>query len=338
MQPMPQADLQPTLSHPPGKANVGRTPLVVRLRNWVGDVVLSVPTLQRLQAAGFELHLIGKGWAGDLLAGFGWTVHKLPAGHWDRLWQLRQLRQALGGAGLAPLGLTFPYSFSSALELRLAGLPPTGFAYEGRSLLLRQAVPRPAGLHTLEEYWALGSAFLGDTAPVPQGIVWRLHPQAQAEAQALITAHGVTPGFILACPFAGGTFEGRDKRWPDFADFIDRLMQQTGRQVVLCPGPGDELQAARRDHPRAITLEGVGMGTYAALMSQAALVVSNDTGPGHLAAAVGAPLLSVLGPTDPILWRPWGPSVHIERHWPRWPTVDEVLVRARSILEPSSRA
>ncbi|MFM8768052.1 MAG: glycosyltransferase family 9 protein, partial [Rubrivivax sp.] len=117
-------------------------PLVVRLRNWVGDVVLSVPTLQRLQASGFELHLVGKGWAGDLLAGFGWQVHKLPARHFERLGQLQQLRRALSSAGRRPVGLAFPYSFSSALEMRLAGLRPTGFAYEGRSLLLHRAVRR----------------------------------------------------------------------------------------------------------------------------------------------------------------------------------------------------
>lgn len=307
----------------------------MRLRNWVGDVVLSVPTLQRLQASGFELHLVGKGWAGDLLAGLGWQVHKLPAGHFERLGQLRQLRRSLSSAGRRPVGLTFPYSFSSALEMRLAGLRPTGFAYEGRSLLLRQAVPRPAGLHTLEEYWALGSAFLGSEAPVPATIEWPMHATAVAQAQALQDRHGLKPGFVLACPFAGGTFESQDKRWPDFAEFIDRLIDQTGRQVVLCPGPGGEVATAHRDHPRAVTLEGVGMGVYGALMRRAALVVSNDTGPGHLAAAVGAPLLSVLGPTKPTLWRPWGPNVHIERHWPRWPLVSEVLVRSESILASS---
>jgi len=259
----------------------------VRLRNWVGDVVLSVPTLQRLQTTGFELHLVGKGWAGDLLAGFGWPVHRLPASHLDRLRQLRALRRQLGTGGQRPVGLTFPYSFSSALEMRLAGLPPTGFAYEGRSLLLRQAVPRPAGLHTLEEYWALGSALLGSHASVPTRIAWHLHPDALLQAQALKARHGLKPGFVLACPFAGGTFETQDKRWPGFAEFMVRLQAHTGRQVVLCPGPGGELATARRDHPEALLLEGVGMGAYGALMSQAAMVISNDTGPGHLAAAAG---------------------------------------------------
>ena len=46
-----------------------RRPLIVRLRNWVGDVTLGVPLLQRLADEGYELHLVGKGWARDLLAG-----------------------------------------------------------------------------------------------------------------------------------------------------------------------------------------------------------------------------------------------------------------------------
>ena len=53
-------------------------PLIVRLRNWVGDVTLAVPMLQRLAAAGHDLQLVGKGWARDLLAGHGWPVQVLP--------------------------------------------------------------------------------------------------------------------------------------------------------------------------------------------------------------------------------------------------------------------
>lgn len=338
MRPMPPFTASSLELHQPQASPIAAGPVVVRLRNWVGDVVLSVPTLQRLQDAGHELHLIGKGWASDLLAGYGWTVHRLPSGHVDRWRQLRQLRRALWRSGPAPQALTFPYSLSSALEMRLAGLRATGFAYEGRSALLHRAVPRPRGVHTLQEYWALGSAFLGTDAPTPVQIGWQVHPDSQVRAQALRATHRIAPGFVLACPFAGGSFEGQDKRWPGFASFIERLAHDLGRTVVLCPGPGEELQVARRDHPQATILQGVDLGTYGALMQQAALVVSNDTGPGHLAAAIGIPLLSVLGPTDPELWRPWGPRVHVERHWPRWPTVEEVMHRASSILDDSTAA
>jgi heptosyltransferase-2 len=72
---------------------------------------------------------------------------------------------------------------------------------------------------------------------------------------------------------------------------------------------------------------------YAALLQRAALVVSNDTGPAHIAAAVGTPVLSVLGPTKPEQWAPWGREVHIEQRYPQWPAVDAVLQHARRLLE-----
>ena len=75
------------------------TALVVRLRNFVGDVVLSVPTLQRLSDAGLALHLVGKGWAGPLLAGFGWPVHRLAADLPGRISQWRSLRRDLQDSG-----------------------------------------------------------------------------------------------------------------------------------------------------------------------------------------------------------------------------------------------
>jgi heptosyltransferase-2 len=54
-------------------------------------------------------------------------------------------------------------------------------------------------------------------------------------------------------------------------------------------------------------------------------MISNDTGPGHLAAAVGAPLISVLGPSDPALWRAWGPTVQVLRGAGTWPAMGVVM-------------
>ncbi|MGL5005205.1 MAG: hypothetical protein ACRDAM_19865, partial [Casimicrobium sp.] len=55
-----------------------RKPLVVRLRNFIGDVVLMIPALERLEAAGYELHCGGNGWATSLLEGHGWSVASYP--------------------------------------------------------------------------------------------------------------------------------------------------------------------------------------------------------------------------------------------------------------------
>ena len=346
------------------------SPLLIRLRNWVGDVVLCVPTLRRLEQAGHALTLVGKGWAPDLLEGFGWPVLKLERNTRDRVAQLRQWRlQAIpqgDAASPRPWGSTggvnaisFPYSFSSALEMRLAGLKAIGYDGEGRALLLHRSWRRPRfGLagHELEVYWRLGQHLLdlqsttarpdrdprGDppaprpVEPAPPALSWKLSRRHHEQAHQQMRAHGLSPGFILICPFAGGTFEGQDKRWPAFSDFARLLLPRLGRPVVICPGPGEEAQA-RTDYPGAIVMEGVGLGALGALLSHAALMISNDTGPGHLAAAVGIPLLSVLGPTEPGHWGAWGPNVTIERQWPRWPTEDEVAARAAVLLQQGVR-
>lgn len=316
----------------PSSPAVPGQPVIVRLRNWVGDVTLGVPTLQRLADAGYRLHLVGKGWAADLLAGHGWPVEPLAAGWRARVAQLRALRaQARAddpGFDRRLNAICFPYSFSSALDFRLAGLKALGHAHEGRSWLLHRHLPRPRGRHELDVYWELGSAFLQREAPLPAAIGLRLAPGHRERAQALRRQHALADGYVVACPFAGGTWSGEDKTWPEFPALVQRLVDQ-GRQVVLCPGPGEELMA-RRDFPGALCLEGVRLGTYAALLAEAAVMVSNDTGPGHIAAAVGAPLVSVMGPSDPALWRAWGPTVHIVQGVPGvrgqagWPTLGDV--------------
>ena len=319
-------------------ASEDRRPLLLRLRNWVGDVVLSVPTLRRLEASGYDLTLVGKPWAVDLLEGFGWPVMRLERTLGDRVAQLSRWRRDVArrpwGSSGPVNAISFPYSFSSALEMRLSGLKAIGYDGEGRALLLHRSWPRPrfgqAG-HELQVYWRLGQHLLGTDEPAPPALSWKLAQRHHEQALARMREAGLGPGFVMICPFAGGTFEGQDKRWPAFEAFAREALPRLGYPVVICPGPGEEREAHER-YPQAIVLEGVGLGALGALMSRASLMISNDTGPGHLAAAVGTPLLSVLGPTEPGHWGAWGPTVHIERHWPRWPTVDEVAHRAGTLL------
>ena len=310
-------------------------PLIVRLRNWVGDVTLAVPTLQRLADAGHDLHLVGKGWAADLLAGHGWPVHTLGSSRADRVRQLRALRQAARAAdphmGERVNAVCFPDSFSSALDFRLAGLRALGHAYEGRSLLLGRAVPRPAGVHELAVYWQLGDSLLGRQAPLPTHIGLCLSPAHHAQAQALRAAQGIEPGCIVICPFAGGSWNQQDKTWPQFAQLVAQELPALGRRIVVCPGPGEEA-IAREHFPAATLLPGVGLGAYAALLADAALMISNDTGPGHMAAAVGTPLISVQGPSNPALWQPWGPNVQLLGGNGRWPELDEVAAAVQQLL------
>jgi heptosyltransferase-2 len=312
-------------------------PLVVRVRNWVGDVVLGLPALQLLQAQGYQLHIVARGkWASSLLAGYGWPVLVQPSGLRAKVAQLRALRQqcqALDpGFGQRENAFLLPVSFSSALEMRLAGLKAVGVAKEGRAWLLARAEPWLQSGHELQRYWDVACRFVGQQCPAPATIGFELRQVDRAQAEELLAAQGISGRFLMVCPFAGGraaTADKSDKRWPDFPQFVQQAQQRLGLPVVVCPGPGEQ-EEARLRYPAAQVLAGSNLAVYAALLQRAALVVANDTGPGHVAAALGRPLISVLGPTSAERWAPWGPGVQVlqkpQRQGPSaWPTADEAL-------------
>jgi len=214
--------------------------------------------------------------------------------------------------------------------MRAAGLKPFGYKVEGRSILLTKSAPIVYGEHALESYWRLTSHFLNDQTPPPKAVQLRISAAADLAASTALAAAGVKPGYIVLVPFAGGTFEKLDKKWPHFAALATALAA-TGRDIVMAPGP-DEMDAARAVCPAAKLLPKLELGPYAAVMRDAALTISNDTGPGHMAASVGGNLLSVLGPTKIEQWGPRGPRVTVVQRYPEWPSAAMVSERALSLL------
>jgi len=302
-----------------------RRPLAVRLCNWVGEVVLAVPTLKRLQAAGYELHLLGKGWAGALLEGEGWTVATRRAGPWQAARQLAELRRGLKvpPRAQAPVALLLTKSFSSALEARLGGWRPVGYAHDGRSVLLARAYPLPAFAHAAHAYWHLASCLLGAEAPYPTATTLTPSAAQIARARAVLDEHALGDGgFVVLCPFSGPDDRERRKVWPGFAELGTRLADR-GLVPVVCPGPGEEAIAAER-LPGVVRLPGLDLGVYGALMARARAVVANDTGPGHLAAAVGARLIAIYGRQSVAAWAPLGPRVELLHEPGGWPTLERV--------------
>jgi heptosyltransferase II len=311
-------------------------PLIVRLRNFVGDTVLSLPALRLLEQHGYRLELVGKGWARGLLEAEGWAVHVRPAKLGDRIGQLRELRRRFRAEDPSfdqrANTLLFPYAFSAALDARLAGLKAEGHAGDGRTWLMRRGHPRREGRHTLVEYWELACDFLGIQAEPPADIQMKVSEAQREQARALLASHGIEPGrFVLICPFANGRVEFLDRSWPLFPDFVRRL-HVAGRQVVIVPGPA-EVEGAKALYPDATRLDGVALGVYNALLRLAGVVVANDTGPAHMAAGVGAKLLSVWGPVDPARWAPWSSTVTLMRRGPgEWSSVDEVISKVDQAL------
>lgn len=249
------------------------------------------------------------------------------------------LLRDLGGGRRDSLGLCFPTSLSSALEFRLAGLPAVGYAKEGRSLLLRRALAIPQQVHMSEHFGMLADALMREVGhPVPHEgpAPLRLAPEAMARAQQALAEAGITGDFVVVCPFASGAIDGQNKKWPHFAELAARVASWN-LPVVACPGPGEESELAPYKSSLTV-LPGLSVDTYAGVLAEASCVIANDTGPGHLAAALGRPLVSVLGPTDPARWGPRGTQVDVLRHWPAWPSVDEVANRTACWVRSASAA
>jgi heptosyltransferase-2 len=346
--------------HPSDYRRAGSQPIIVRLPNWVGDVVMALPALERLDSAGLAPWLVGRRWAGSLLAGQSWTVLALAPQSGSRIEQLRQWRDAARAIDVRfdrrLNALLLPNSLSSGWEAWRAGLKALGYRNDGRGWLLAAAIPRPrTPLHESERFSALATALVDrieaqmrdreaasgshdrpvSDRPAAAPRPWPMLAIAAADAaraDALLRERLSVRRFACIVPFAAGTLAGRRKDWPQFPAFARRLAEQL--PVVVVPGPG-ETEAADSSYPDAVRLDGIALGTYAAILARAAVVIANDTGPAHVAAAVGAPVVSVLGPTDATRHRPLGPRVSVVQADP-WPTIAAVEAAVEAQLTASA--
>src|SRR5690606_18464380 len=97
--------------------------------------------------------------------------------------------------------------------------------------------------------------------------------------------------------------------------------------------PAAEAEQARRNAPTAILLPPLTLGAYAALAQEAALVVCNDSGVSHLAAAVGARQLTLFGVTERARTGPWSSRAVCLGEAGAWPALEADLARTASLLD-----
>jgi ADP-heptose:LPS heptosyltransferase len=216
---------------------------------------------------------------------------------------------ALAGriAGLAVdraviLGSFHQSPLPTALLLRLAGVPfvaATSVEYPGSLLDVRHLIDDD--VHEVERSLDLVAALGYRLPPGDDGALHVLRPAAGRPTRAF------AGGYIVVHP--GASVPARAWEPDACAELVDRLVE-AGRRVVVTGGPGEEALTARVAGPsRPDVLDLGGATTLAELaevLAAADAVVVGNTGPAHLAAAVGTPVVSLFAPTvPPVRWRPW---------------------------------
>lgn len=307
--------------------------LACRLPNHIGDCCMALPALRLLAQSHFTPLLVGKPWSQSLFRGMFWpsvaiTQQMIPSG--------MRLRDSLSKYQVKD-GLLFPNSLSSALLFRIARLRPTGFPTDCRGLFLSHSIPEPKEMHEVERFFylaheailALGGTPAWDKVPKTLGL--QLLEAHHEVARNILKKHLDNRSFALLAPVAKGLHHGQKKSWDHFNALCTPL-RQMGIEPVVLPSP-DEVQAARQACPDALFLPSVSLGVFAALATRAQFVIANDSGVSHIAAAVNAPQITLIGVTKTNRTGPWNPKAHclgsIETGWP---SIDTVLETIHSIV------
>ncbi|HBE74237.1 MAG TPA: hypothetical protein DDW31_09190 [candidate division Zixibacteria bacterium] len=279
----------------------------------IGDVVLSLPSagLIKSRLPGAGVHFLTRPYTAPLAAMAPDVDSVLEDEPGTGAWRLSRRISA----GKYDAAVLLHPTARLAAALFLARIPVRiGTAYRSYSFLLNRRVPlhrRDSRRHELELNLELVDRGLGLGASeeiVKKRWLPRLNV-VPASREAAAGTLGAQSGkeIVVVHPGSGGS--ARD--WPlrNFGALIDRL-SGAGLAVAVTLGPGEEALRGRLEpmlSSRPGWLSGLALGELAAALSLAGLVVSNSTGPLHIASAAGARALGIYCPVKPCLPRRWGP-------------------------------
>lgn len=294
---------------------------------------MCLPALRLLAASGFTPALVGKRWAEDLLAGMGWRFDPIEGKVSEDLSRIRYLANNANAAQ----GLLFPNSFGSALLFKLGRLKTTGLRTDMRSFLLDNGIPEPGTMHEVERFFYVAHEAIkawGSTPAfdkVPERLSLILMKRHEAAAKNLIEQYKIPEKFALLAPIARGKHQGKAKHWEHFNELVAPLRTK-GVEPIIFPSLREEA-LAKAACPDATILPPTTLGNFAAIAKCAQVVVANDSGVSHIAAAVGAKQITLVGVTDTNRTGPWNPDAIVLGENGRWPEVSEVLQTLDNVLK-----
>lgn len=290
---------------------------VIILPNWMGDFIMALPSILGAVEEGKAL-LLGPPPFYQLLAGHFPPQVYIPVGKKGQASLMEGASALLRSP--ADKALLLPNSFKSALTCLLGGVPRTwGLPTDGRGFLLFRKIPPPEKpLHQAQIYrhivekagllqpWEGPSIFPSQDAREKAKDLWK---REELEGREVAALH----------PFSSK--EPRTWLPSRFKALIHKLVEKAIVPMIL--GSPTEREKTReltegiKGPVLNLTHMEVDLGGMAAFIEKTALFIGNDSGPGHLAAALGIPTLTLHGPTSPYLTGPQGPQCqHLWKAFP----------------------
>jgi heptosyltransferase-2 len=334
--------------------------ILIRATNWIGDAVLTTPAIAAIGQAFPEakVTVLAKPAIAELFL-------KNPFIHEIMVYQNRSRHKGiLGKLRLIldlrekkfDLAILLQNAFEAALLAFLAGISQRyGYATDGRGWLLTHPVPlnkETKEKHQLNYYLDLLQP-LGITASHKKLVLVVTSDEEMASSDRLKQHHIQKSDLIIGIN-PGSTY-GTAKRWaPErFAELAERLMTEQGAKVLIFGGREEtELVKEIYDRMKQKPIQFAGQTSIRQLMAlikQCRIFITNDTGPMHIANAVGIPVVAIFGSTNPKTTSPAQPGYRlvrkgvscspcllrtcpIDHRCMDWITVDEVYRAAKQAM------
>lgn len=321
--------------------------ILIRGLNWLGDAVMSTPALSRLRAAQphARLVLLTTEKLRELWLGHPAIDEVITFGEGESVFRVgRRLRSLNAGTALVlpnsprsalevwlagiPRRVGYARPWRSWMLTERVAPRATEVAMTKRSayevrLLIETGIeitrpPLPEGSHHIYQYLELAGLLGASTHPCPPELV-----PAAAAVTAVSEKFGASPKPARTRPLIGinaGAEFGPAKRWPPerFVDAAAAFHRQRASDWWVLGGPGDRELAERITADLRVRLDAsadvtclagrTSLGELCAVLQTCDVLLTNDTGPMHVAAAVGTPVVAVFGSTSPELTGPGLPG------------------------------
>ena len=282
--------------------------ILIRLPNWVGDIVMALPAIQALRAHQPEAHLIGMARPEHVelaqrISALDEVVPAPPRKGSDRFQAWWEAVRHLRAAKLQATLLLAP-SFEAALSGWLARIPVRiGHDTDQRTWLLSEPVAARAGRHRSDGFLDL-VAKLG-AQPVSGPLPLTLQASEQAFADRVFAQFGLEPDArpIFVNPAAAKT----PRAWSSdrFCQLAERIVDRhSDVDVLVHHHPPFIVEPAWPGRPSIRLVEGASLVELAAVVERCGLYVGNDSGPMHLAAGLGVPTVGIYGSSSPNITAP----------------------------------